>query len=122
MSSFEEMADVLMKWARKEWRSREEKNGETWKTCRSSYVIGKYKRGVVGGRRQQGKSVRKNRHRRVLASRKPLGLCFQFYVLCNFCYHLTQRFHLFELACFRAYSFQVPNNIQHVASKCKDQI
>lgn len=64
-----------MMWEREEWGLREEKTGETWKTCRSSYAIGKYERGVVGGRRKQGKSVRKHRQRRVLASRKPVRLC-----------------------------------------------
>lgn len=52
-------AAVMMTWARKEW-GREKKNGEAWKTCESSYAIDNYKRGVVEGRRQLGKSERKH--------------------------------------------------------------
>lgn len=37
------------------------------------------------------------KHRKVLASLKPVGLFFQFSILCNLCYNLIERFHFHSI-------------------------
>lgn len=61
----------MKKWAAVFWHGQEDKGGEKWgnkETCKSIYAIGRYKGRIVGGKRQEGKSKRKHRHWRVLAS------------------------------------------------------